>query len=96
MPSLNFTHHPQRFGTDCVAACAQMLLANLGVNVRYRRLLNLLKVRRGAGASFYNLRFLDALGVSVVMEDGHMGLLEGLLAQNTPVIVAVNTVDLSY
>lgn len=95
MPSLNIIHHRQRYETDCLAACVQMVLDNLGVNVGYRRLLRLLRTGED-GTSFYNLRFLDTLKVSVLIEDGHMGILESYLAQGYPFLVSVNTADLPY
>lgn len=72
-----------------------MVLSNLGVKVRYRRLLRLLRTGED-GTSFYNLRFLDALKVSVLIEDGHIGFLESYLAQGHPISVSVNTADLPY
>lgn len=101
MPSLNLTHHPQRQGADCLAACAWMALDYAGVHVRYERLLQLLKVRQGSGASLHNLVLLEnhfnSLSVVIAREyDDPMGLLETSLVNNNPVIASVNTVDLPY
>ncbi|MCB0079949.1 MAG: hypothetical protein KDE47_03420 [Caldilineaceae bacterium] len=101
MPSLNLTHHPQRQGADCLAACAWMALDFVGVHIRYERLLQLLKVRQGSGASFLNLALLEShfnsLSVVIAREyDDPMGLLETYLVNSYPVIASVNTIDLPY
>ena len=75
-----------------------MVLANLGINIRYDRLRRLLKVRDNVGASFYNLQYLRELKetVSVTIADGNMEMLKDYLDQEQPVIVAVDTIDLPY
>lgn len=75
-----------------------MVLANLGISIRYNRLQRLLKVRDNVGASFYNLQLLRELkeAISVTIDDGNMEMLEEYLEQGHPVIVAVDTIDLPY
>lgn len=75
-----------------------MVLANLGITVRYPRLLKTLKIQPGVGASIYNLRYLNKIdkSLSIRILDGDMDMLAGTLRQNWPVITAVNTVDLPY
>lgn len=99
MPSLTLTHRVQSEESDCLSACAWMVLHYLGIDIRYRRLTRLLKVG-DSGASFHNLTYLNQLkrsnAVSVLIEDGHMDLLAQYIAQGHPVIASVNTVDLPY
>ena len=95
MPLLALTHQQQRRRSDCLAACAAMVLDYLGVQVRYSRLTRILRIR-DAGTSFYNLRHLSALGVSVLFEDGDMVALEDHITNGHPVIASVDTQDLRY
>lgn len=94
MPILHVQHHKQRYQSDCLASCAAMMLSPLGVNVRYQRLMRLLNVQPGTGASIYNLRYLNPLNVSVQIQDGDMDYLASRLNQAVPVLAAVDTVDL--
>lgn len=75
-----------------------MVLANLSITVRYPRLLKVLKVQSGVGASIYNLRYLSEIdnSLSIQVIDGDMDMLGAFLLQGCPVIAAVNTIDLPY
>lgn len=95
MPLLKVNHQQQQRSSDCLAACAAMALNYLGVQVQYNRLLRLLRVR-DAGASFFNLRALEPLGVSVLLAEGDMDQLDTHLADGYPVIASVDTVDLPH
>lgn len=95
MPILNVAHFRQQQQADCLAACAQMALVHLGIQVRYDRLLRLLKVK-SFGASFYNLQALDQLGASIKIGEGDMALLSSALAQTLPILTSVDTQDLPY
>ncbi len=95
MPILKVAHTRQKQQADCLADCAFMALTHLGVAVRYDRLLRLLQVK-SFGASFYNLRALDEVGVSATFGDGDMAILEAYLTQQLPVLTSVDTQDLPY
>ena len=61
----NFTHRQQRRESDCLVACAEMVLEDLGLTIDYTRLAKLLR----AGADFTpfsHLRFLAQLGLPVI------------------------------
>lgn len=74
-----------------------MVLEYNGIKVRYNRLLRLLQVdAEEAGASFYQLVQLQSLGVTVKIDDGHMGVLEASLDQKQPLIASVDTRELRY
>ena len=95
MPILPITHYRQQQQADCLAACASMALTHLNIRVRYGRLLRLLQVK-SFGASFYNLRALDQLGVSTTIGDGDMSILKSYLNQKLPILTSVDTQDLPY
>ena len=95
MPLLNISHQPQQQLADCLAACSAMVLDFVGINIRYRRLLRTLKIT-GIGASFYNLQLLTNLGVNVTIGHGSMGEVESKLLSGNPVIVHVDTQELTY
>jgi hypothetical protein len=63
--------------------------------IDYARLVQLLGIR-SYGAAFSNLRRLEELGVSVIIEKGSIAKLRRALDQGSPIIVAVNTGPLTY
>ena len=73
---LNFVHRQQRHESDCLVACAEMVLNHLGIQLSYLRLAKLLR----AGPSFTpfsNLRFLASLHLSITLgEQGDTALFE--------------------
>lgn len=86
-----FTHRRQRQQSDCLVACADMVLHHLGIQLAYTRLRKLLH----AGPEFTpfsHLRYLERLGLFVLRgEQGELSLLETYLALGLPVIVGVRT-----
>ena len=74
MNLLLISHRQQSQQADCLAACTAMLLEYLHVPVQYENLLRLLNVR-SFGASLSNLRNLQKLGLSVVIEEGQFSAL---------------------
>ena len=95
MSLLVVSHRKQQQQADCLAACAAMVLDYLHIQVDYRRLLRILRIR-AYGAAFSNLHYLQALGLRVEVHQGTFIALQGLLAQGLPIIVAVDTSQLSY
>jgi ABC-type bacteriocin/lantibiotic exporter with double-glycine peptidase domain len=95
MQLLNVPHRQQRADADCLAACAAMVLEYLAVPIRYDRLLRLLRVE-AAGASFFNLSALESLGLSILVAEGTMDTLPYLLDLALPIVVSVDTAELSY
>ena len=62
----NFAHRRQQRESDCLVACADMVLNHLGISLGYQRLAKLLR----AGPSFTpfsNLRYLESLRLSVTI-----------------------------
>ena len=88
-------HQQQRQQTDCLAACAGMILDYLYVPYTYDRLLRLLRVG-SMGAQFSNLYQLESWGVSVLLEHGELPTLRAHLEVGLPVIAFVNTGNLAY
>lgn len=88
-------HYPQRYRSDCLAACAAMVLNHLGYSIRYKKLLKILRVGYG-GAPFRNVRFLEKLGAKVTIEQGGLADLERILADGLFPIVSMNTAELPY
>ena len=95
MPSLPILHRQQRQQVECLAACAAMILDYLQVPVSYETLVKRLRIGY-AGAPFRNLRYLEALGVSVSIEQGQIETLRLWLDQKLPPIAFVATQALSY
>jgi ABC-type bacteriocin/lantibiotic exporter with double-glycine peptidase domain len=87
----NFTHRQQRRESDCLIACAEMVLNYLGIPLSHERLARLLR----AGAAFTpftNLRYLASLGLSITLgEHGDLSIFEPNLELGLPVVVGVQT-----
>src|SRR5262249_35926777 len=80
---------------ECLVACVGMSFAYIGKAFSYRQVTKLLNVRE-FGAYFSNIRRLETLGVSVLVNNGSMELLYPHLQQNHPLIVPVKTGELSF
>jgi ABC-type bacteriocin/lantibiotic exporter with double-glycine peptidase domain len=90
-------HQKKGHETDCLAACAAMILSHLGIKVNYRQLLRLLEVDPLLGAFSSNITRLEQLSVNVEYGD-HADLpkIEQHLSQGQPVITFVDTGELPY
>lgn len=95
MPLLPVSHYQQRRESECLAACAAMVLGYLEVPVDYQALLKLLRIGP-EGAAFRNLSYLQSLGVSVLIEHGEIEALRQHLERGLPPIAFVATAQLSY
>lgn len=62
-------HRTQRTDGECLAACAAMVLAYIGLTTAYEKLLKVLDIH-WFGAPFFNIRLLEQLGVLVVYRQG--------------------------
>jgi ABC-type bacteriocin/lantibiotic exporter with double-glycine peptidase domain len=89
----NFTHRQQRRESDCLVACAEMVLNYLGLSIDYARVAKILR----AGADFTpfsHLRYLEQWGLSVMLgTQGDVSLFETYIEIGLPVIVAVKTLN---
>lgn len=83
MPWLPISLQPQRQQADCLVACAAMLLDYWQQPVAYDDPLKMLRIGP-TGAPFRNLRYLEIVGVSVLIEQGNLDTLWSLLAQKLP------------
>ncbi len=92
----SFIHKRQRHETDCLVACAEMLLNYLGITIPELRLRKLLR----AGINFTpfsNLRYLQQLALSVTLgKQAESVLFENYLLSGLPIIVAVQTVGWNH
>ena len=95
-PWLSVSHQKQRHRSDCLAACAAMVLAYLGQPVRYSQLLSLLDVTPDLGAPASNVTRLSTLGISVEYGSGTLGDFAERIARGIPCIAFVHTVHLGY
>jgi len=88
-----FTHKQQRHESDCLVACAEMVLHHLGLSIAYARVAKILR----AGAEFTpfsHLRYLAQLGLSISLDtQGDVSLFATYIAVGLPVIVAVKTLN---
>jgi ABC-type bacteriocin/lantibiotic exporter with double-glycine peptidase domain len=89
----NFAHRRQQRESDCLVACAEMVLNHIGIQLEYNRLAKLLR----AGPSFTpfsNLRYLASLGLSITIgKDSDLSLFEQYIEVGLPVVVAVRTIN---
>lgn len=94
---LPIPHLPQRYDTDCPAACAAMVLSAAGYAVAYDRLMATLQVADW-GAPFNRLSRLSQLfaGLNITIAQGHPGNLRGSLATGVAPILSVYTAELPY
>lgn len=96
MPLLSVSHRQQQQPSDCLAACAAMVLDYLHIPVEYTRLVRLLRIT-AIGTSFSNLAALTALGVSVVIDEGKaIDDILRYLQVGLPVIAFLDTAELAY
>ena len=89
-------HKQQNHRSDCLAACADMLLTYLGAPIPYSRLLKTLRVDTDVGAPFSNIARLEHQRLFVIVEQGTLETLYRLLSHGWPVIVPLYTGELPY
>ncbi len=85
----------QQAESDCLPACAQMVLAYLGKIVEYKRLLQLLRTR-SFGTPAANILYLNQLGVRDSLREFVVNEIEKQIDANRAVIAFLNTADLPY
>jgi ABC-type bacteriocin/lantibiotic exporter with double-glycine peptidase domain len=95
MPLLPISHYRQHQQSECLAACAAMVLDYLQIPFQYNHLIQLLRIGI-AGASFRNLRYLKALGVQISIERGDVDILQAHIQRGLAPIVFVATGELPY
>lgn len=90
-------HHPQRLESDCLAACASMVLTAAGVPANYEALLTALNVTPW-GTPHRNLRQLEdrIAGIQVTYRQGVLADVFRAVDEGQPVILFVWTGDLPY
>ena len=95
MPLLQIEHSTQELAVGCLAACAQMALQALGVQISQRRLNRLLDTS-SLGAPFSDLSVLTRLGVDVSVWSGSDRDIRDAIDREQPCIAAIRTGYLSY
>ncbi|MFN8441640.1 MAG: peptidase C39 family protein [Caldilineaceae bacterium] len=93
MSLLPVLHQKQQRQSDCLVACAAMVLGYLHIPVRYEKLIRLLETEQH-GSVFSKLENLRALYVNVQIQESSIDQIEEALASGLPTIVAVNTREL--
>ena len=96
MTLLSISHLRQSQESDCLVACAQIVLQHLQVPIAYARLLRILETEQ-SGSFFSHLKELESvLGLSVELAQGTDDLDQFYreLNQALPIIVFVNTAEL--
>ncbi|RIK27512.1 MAG: hypothetical protein DCC55_39370 [Chloroflexi bacterium] len=89
----NFTHSRQRHRSDCLIACAEMVLNYLGIDIGYSRLRELLRAGE-LFTPFSHLSRLEILGMTIVSGDlGQSTIFESNIANGLPVIAGVRTLN---
>lgn len=94
---LTVPHQPQRLESDCLAACAWMVLAAAGVSADYNALLTVLNIKPW-GTPHRNIRQLEDLidGIQVTYRQGVLADVFRAIDAGHPVILFVWTGDLPY
>ena len=95
IPILPVRHHSQRDLSDCLAACATMVLNYIGKPVPYARLLRILEIGP-IGAPRRNILRLSDHGIGVVYREASLSIIAEHLRRGQPVIAFVDTGELSY
>jgi ABC-type bacteriocin/lantibiotic exporter with double-glycine peptidase domain len=93
---LTVPHLQQDEHGECLAACAWVALAYLGLTFPYKQLLGLFHVRVQLGTPAYNIRRLEQLGVTVLYQQGTLTELYDHLVNDRPCIVFLKTGELPY
>jgi len=88
-------HLTQQAKSDCLVACASMVLGHAGKTYSYRKLANSLDTRTH-GTVFSHLRRLSKLNINFTLKKGDFDELHSQLHQNHPCILAVRTGELPY
>ena len=96
VPALKVPHHAQTGPSDCLAACAAMVLAYHGKVMPYAKLLDLLKIGP-IGAPRRNVLNLSRLReFAVTYREATLPIAAQYLQAGVPVIVFVDTGELGY
>ncbi|MBP8003238.1 MAG: C39 family peptidase [Chloroflexi bacterium] len=95
-PPLPVPFHPQKANGYCLAACAQMVLHFWGIAADQERLAQLLGVEPEVGAPAGRISRLKSYDVTIIYESGEWDTVTAWLAQNVPVIAAIQAGELPY
>ena len=94
---LNVPHFQQAVDGFCLPACAQMVLAYLGIEHSQKDLASRLGTRPIAGTPYSRVTRLVDLGLDVTYKtNADLKALAGHIERGAPVIVPVQTVELPY
>jgi ABC-type bacteriocin/lantibiotic exporter with double-glycine peptidase domain len=88
-------YRKQTQSSDCLAACATMLIEYLGRSVPYHQLVALLEIG-SLGAPRRNILRLTRLGFQVTFREGTLPIVAQYVNAGHPVIAFVDTEELSY
>ena len=97
MPYLRIPHIHQKADSDCLVACATMMLAAIGISVEYHQLQMLLGLT-DSGIPYSRLRLLIQLGpnLQVSLQQGTLQHLKNAIDAGTPPAIFVFTGELPY
>lgn len=95
MNLLPVSHQQQKHQSDCLVACAAMILSYLKIPVSYKKLMQMLRVD-AIGTPFRNLQNLHSLGLLIVIKEGNFEEIKNHISSGLPVITAVDTGQLTY
>ncbi len=92
---LSVSHLTQRTQSDCLVTCVQMVTEYLQHPLPYVEIFNLLGTR-WYGTPFRHVERLAQAGFTVSLVNFDLTEIQKSLLQGHPVLVGVNTADLSY
>jgi len=96
IPPLNAPHREQTQSSDCLPACAQMVLAYLGLPSTQDRLARELDVRPPLGAPASSVIRLRSDVLDVTFTSGSLNDLRSHLAQGHPPTVFVQVGEIAF
>ncbi|MBE7557302.1 MAG: C39 family peptidase [Anaerolineales bacterium] len=94
--NLPLPHKPQQGDGYCLPACAQMVLAYLGISRTQDALAKTLGLNPPFGTRHSNIKKLASAKIKVTYEAGDLATIRHWIEQGTPVIVFVQAGDLPH
>ncbi len=89
-------HRPQEADAGCLAACTQMILERMGIQVTQTKLNQLFGLTIGGVPLTRLTRLESTFGVHVMLEHGDEHTIQSFINENAPLLVFVRTNQLSY
>ncbi len=94
VPPLPLSHSQQKHLGYCLPACAEMVLAYLGISRSQESLAKIMKTTLNVGTPRSNIKNLASRRLTVIYNEGNLADIRAWLDQGHPVIVFVQVKEL--